>query len=63
MANTNLQDAIGWANNIADPDARTSTLERISRQVMWHDLANGLAMLQAAGVPPNLIPPPGSHRR
>lgn len=63
MAGTNLQDAIGWANNIADANARTNTLQRISREVMWHDPTNGLAMLQAAGVPPSLIPPPGSHRR
>ncbi len=63
LAGTNLQDAIGWANNIADQNARTNTLQRISREVMWHDPTNGLAMLQAAGVPPSLIPPPGSHRR
>ncbi len=63
MAGTNLQDAIGWTNNIADANARTNTLQRISREVMWHDPTNSLAMLQAAGVPASLIPPPGSHRR
>lgn len=62
MAGTNLQDAIAWANNIANSDARTNALERISREVMWRDPTNGQATLQAAGVPPNLIPPPGHHR-
>ena len=63
MAATNPQDAIAWADNIADPTARTNALQRISREVMWRDPTNGLAMLQAAGVPANLIPPPGWRGR
>jgi hypothetical protein len=61
MAATDPQDAIAWANNIADAGARTNALQRISREVMWRDPTNGLAMLEAAGVPANLIPPPGQH--
>jgi hypothetical protein len=63
MAATNPQDAIAWANNIADSTARTNALQRISREVMWRDPTNGLAMLEAAGVPANLIPPPGWRGR
>jgi hypothetical protein len=63
MAGTNLQDAIAWANNIGNSDARTIALQRISREVMWRDPTNGLATLEAAGVPSNLIPPPGWRRR
>ncbi len=63
MAATNPQDAIAWADNIADPTARSNALQRISREVMWRNPTNGLAMLQAAGVPANLIPPPGWRGR
>ena len=59
MAATDPQNAINWARNIADETARNNALQRISREVMWRDPANGGAILQAAGVPPNLIPPPG----
>ena len=59
MAATDPQSAINWARNIADETARNNALQRISREVMWRDPANGGAILQAAGVPPNLIPPPG----
>ena len=62
MAASNPQDAVAWADNIADATARTNALQRISREVMWRDPTNGAAMLQAAGVPPNLIPPPGQRR-
>jgi hypothetical protein len=57
------QTAINWANNIADASVRTSALQQISREVMWHDPTNGAAVLQAAGVPADLIPPPGQHWR
>lgn len=56
------QNAINWAQNIADETTRNNTLQRISREVMWRDPANGQAVLQAAGVPPNLIPPPSTRR-
>jgi hypothetical protein len=59
MAATDPQSAINWARNIADETARNNALQRISREVMWRDPTNGNAVLQAAGVPPNLIPPAG----
>jgi hypothetical protein len=59
MAATDPQSAISWARNIADETARNNALQRISREVMWRDPTNGNAVLQAAGVPPNLIPPAG----
>jgi hypothetical protein len=63
MAGSDPQNAINWARNISDETARNNTLQRISREVMWRDPTNGNAILQAAGVPPNLIPPPSSRRR
>jgi hypothetical protein len=62
MASSDLQSAISWANNIGNADTRNSALERISREVMWRDPTNGATLLAAAGVPANLIPPPGSGR-
>ena len=59
MAAIDPQSAIDWARDIADETARNNALQRISREVMWRDPTNGNAVLQAAGVPPNLIPPPG----
>jgi hypothetical protein len=61
MAANDPKNAVAWADNIADATARNNALQRVSRQVMWRDPTNGAAILQAAGVPPNLIPPP-SHR-
>jgi hypothetical protein len=66
LAGNDPQSAVNWAQNIADTAARNGALERISREIMWRDPANGAAVLQAAGVPPNLIPvprPPGSRGR
>jgi hypothetical protein len=67
MAATDPTNAVNWAQSISDVTARNNALQRISREVMWRDPANGNAVLQAAGVPPNLIPtapprrgPPGS---
>ena len=62
IASTNPQDAIAWANSIADATARSNALQRISREVMWRNPTNGMALLEAAGVPANLIPPPGGRR-
>lgn len=58
MASTDPQNAVSWARNITDETTRNNALQRISREVMWRDPTNGNAILQAAGVPPNLIPPP-----
>jgi hypothetical protein len=65
MAATDPQNAVNWAQSISDVTARDNALQRISREVMWRDPANGNALLQAAGVPPNLIPsaPPTAPRR
>ena len=62
IAPNDPQAAVNWANGIADPNARNAALQRLSREVMWRDPANGAATLQAAGVPANLIPPPGQGR-
>lgn len=63
MASTDPQNAVSWARNIADETARNNALVRISREVMWRDPTNGNAILQAAGVPPKLIPSPPPVRR
>jgi hypothetical protein len=62
LAPKDPQAAVNWANGIADETARNNALQRLSREVMWRDPTNGSAVLQAAGVPPNLIPPPGQGR-
>jgi hypothetical protein len=62
IAPNDPQAAVNWANGIADPNARNAALQRLSREVMWRDPTNGAATLQAAGVPANLIPPPGQGR-
>lgn len=61
MAASDPQSAISWAGNIVDATARNNALQRISREVMSRDPTNGNAILQAAGVPANLIPAPGSR--
>jgi hypothetical protein len=58
MASTDPRNAVNWAQSISDVTMRNNALQRISREVMWRDPANGGAILQAAGVPANLIPPP-----
>jgi hypothetical protein len=62
VAPNDPQAAVNWANSIADQNARNTALQRVSREVMWRDPTNGNAVLQAAGVPPNLIPAPGQGR-
>lgn len=59
VAPNDPQAAVNWVNSIADENARTTALQRLSREVMWRNPTNGSAMLQAAGVPANLIPQPG----
>ena len=61
MASTDPQNAVTWAQNIADETVRNNALQRVSREVMWRDPTNGNAILQAAGVPANLIPAPGDR--
>ena len=63
LAPNDPQSAVNWANGIADETARNAALQRLSQEVMWRDPTNGNAVLQAAGVPPNLIPQPGQGRR
>jgi hypothetical protein len=58
MAQTDLNSAIGWAQSIADSGQRDNALQRLSREIMFRDPTNGAALLAAAGVPANLIPPP-----
>jgi hypothetical protein len=58
MAPIDLPNAVNWADNIGDETARNNALQRVSRELMWRDPTNGKAVLQAAGVPANLIPPP-----
>jgi hypothetical protein len=62
IAPNDPQAAVNWANGIADENARNAALQRLSREAMWRDPTNGAAVLQAAGVPANLIPPPGQGR-
>jgi hypothetical protein len=62
IAPNDPQAAVNWANGIADETARNAALQRLSREVMWRDPTNGAAVLQAARVPANLIPPPGQGR-
>jgi hypothetical protein len=62
LAPNDPQAAVNWASGIADENARNAALQRLSREVMWRDPTNGAAVLQAAGVPANLIPPPGQGR-
>jgi hypothetical protein len=52
--------ALGWAESIEDPAARDNALQRLSREIMVRNPSNGAAILQAAGVPANLIPAPPS---
>ena len=63
VSSTDLQAAVGWAQSISDETARTSALQRVSRRVLWRDPDNGLATLQGAGVPPEILQAlPPAHR-
>lgn len=63
IAPNDPQAAVNWVNSIADETARDAALQRLSREVMWRNPTNGSAMLQAAGVPANMIPPAGQQGR
>ena len=58
VASTDPPTAVGWAMSIADQTQRENALQRLGREIMYRDPANGAAILQSAGVPANLIPPP-----
>lgn len=50
--------ALQWAQSISDPGQRDQTLQRLARQIMYTNPANGAQILAAAGVPQNMIPQP-----
>jgi hypothetical protein len=50
--------AISWAESISDPTQRDTAVQRVSREIMALNPSNGAAILQAAGIPQNMIPPP-----
>lgn len=55
MVSADPGNAIAWIQTIADETARNNALQRVSREVMWRDPTNGASVLQAAGVPADLI--------
>ena len=50
--------ALGWAQSISDLNQRNDTLQRLTREIMYRNPSNGAAILTAAGIPQNMIPPP-----
>ena len=50
--------ALGWAQSISDATQRDNAIQRLSREIMYRNPSNGAAILQAAGIPQNQIPPP-----
>ncbi len=50
MVSTDPQTALGWIGTMEDETARTRTLERVGREVVRQDPAEGPAMLEAAGL-------------
>jgi hypothetical protein len=50
--------ALGWARSISDAAQRDSAMQRLSREIMYRNPSNGAAILQAAGIPQNMIPQP-----
>jgi hypothetical protein len=67
LGGTDPSGAIGWAESISDTAQRDSAMQRLTREIMFRNPSNGAAILQAAGVPQNMIPtiPPnaGGGRR
>jgi hypothetical protein len=57
IAATDPSGALGWAQSIADTTQRENAMQRLTREIMYRNPANGAAILQAAGVPQNQIPP------
>jgi hypothetical protein len=56
LGGTDPAAAIGWAQSISDTGQRDSTMQRLTREIMFRNPANGAAILQAAGIPQNMIP-------
>jgi hypothetical protein len=63
LISTDPQTGLSWISSINNPDARVRALQRISGEVMWRDPQNGAAMLQAAGLPADLIKGRRGERR
>jgi hypothetical protein len=67
LGGTDPAAAINWAQSISDTGQREGAMQRLTREIMFRNPANGAAILQAAGVPQNMIPtiPPngGGGRR
>ncbi len=59
LGGTDPSAAIGWAQSIADVSQREMAIQRLSREIMALNPSNGAAILQAAGIPQNMIPQPG----
>ena len=60
LGQTDPAAALGWAQSISDAGQRENALQRLGREIMYRNPANGAAILQAAGIPQNMIPPPPS---
>jgi hypothetical protein len=50
--------AISWAQSIGDQGMRDNAIQRLMREIMSTNPSNGAAILQAAGIPQNMIPAP-----
>jgi hypothetical protein len=62
LAGSDPAAAIPWAQSISDNGQREAAIQRLAREIMFRNPANGAAILQAAGIPQNMIPtmpPPG----
>jgi hypothetical protein len=62
MVSVDAQTALGWIGTMSDEATKQRTLQRVSREVMWREPANGSAMLQAAGLPADRIAPARGDR-
>jgi hypothetical protein len=58
LSGTDPAAALGWAQSISDATERQNAVQRLSREIMSRNPGNGAAILQAAGIPQNMIPPP-----
>jgi hypothetical protein len=66
LGNSDPSTALSWAQSISDPTERDTVLQRVAREIMATNPSSGAAILQASGIPQNLIPPPpygGGGRR
>jgi hypothetical protein len=61
LGGSDPSSAISWAQSISDPTQRDAAVQRVSREIMATNPSNGAAILQAAGIPQNMIPPPNSY--